>query len=228
MTGANDDYYRHTRREITPLLPPRPGRVLEVGCGGGDTLRWLKARQPEITTTGVEYNPAMKGALESNADFGFIGSITDILPRLGEFDTILCLDVLEHLHDSDQVLAGLVKRLSAGGSVIISLPNVAHVSVSLPLLFRRRFRYADAGILDRTHVRFFVEETIVEFVNRAGLTIDDGRLSGLQGGKWRLADRVSLGCFRHYLAKQYVFRAVRTTGAQPPIDWRPLAALPPV
>ncbi|MBZ5671576.1 MAG: hypothetical protein LAO04_17845, partial [Acidobacteriia bacterium] len=41
-----------------------------------------------------------------------------------------------------------------GGTVIVSVPNVAHLWVRLSLL-AGRFDYADRGILDRSHLRFF-------------------------------------------------------------------------
>jgi 2-polyprenyl-3-methyl-5-hydroxy-6-metoxy-1,4-benzoquinol methylase len=214
-------YYRHVRREITTLLPARMSKVLEVGCGGGDTLRWLKDRHPGVETTGVEYNPAMAEMLARNADHALIGSIDAVMPSLGAYDTILCLDVLEHLPDADSVLRSLVARLSPGGAFIISLPNISHLSVSLPLLLRRRFDYADAGLLDRTHLRFFVEASIVAMLNEAGLIIEDGGLSGMQGGRARLIDQLTLGALRHHLTKQYIFRA-RPGAIQPRIGWRRL------
>jgi 2-polyprenyl-3-methyl-5-hydroxy-6-metoxy-1,4-benzoquinol methylase len=216
---ADDVYYTHVRREIEALLPASLGKVLDVGCGAGETLRWLKQGRPDIETTGVEYNPQMRDVLSHNVDHAHIGAITEVMPSLGTYDTILCLDVLEHLLDSDSVLAGLAVKLNPGGAFIISLPNIAHYSVSLPLLLRRRFTYADAGILDRTHLRFFTEDTIVSFVNAAGLRIDRGSLSGLQGPRTRLLDRATGGLLKHHLAKQYIFRARRTEGPQEAINW---------
>jgi SAM-dependent methyltransferase len=214
-------YYRHVRREIASLLPATMTQVLEVGCGAGDTLRWLKESRPGLTTTGVEYNPEMRGPLTANADHTHIGPIEAVLPALGLYDTILCLDVLEHLSDADTILAALVGRLAPGGSIVISLPNISHVSVSLPLLLHRRFPYADAGLLDRTHLRFFAEHSIMDFVAKAGLVIEEGRLSGMQGGKARLANQFTLGLFRHHLTKQYIFRA-KLGSAQRPVDWQVL------
>jgi 2-polyprenyl-3-methyl-5-hydroxy-6-metoxy-1,4-benzoquinol methylase len=217
----DDTYYRHVRREIASLLPARMSRVLEVGCGAGDTLRWLKESRPDIDTTGVEYNAAMREPLARNADHAFIGSVDALLPMLGVYDTILCLDVLEHLSDSDSVLAALAGKLTPDGCIIISLPNISHVSVSLPLLLSRRFPYADAGLLDRTHLRFFAEHSILDFVAKAGLGVDEGRLSGMQGGKARLANRLTFGLFRHHLTKQYIFR-VRPGLRSGNVDWRVL------
>jgi hypothetical protein len=118
-------------------------------------------------------------------------------------------------------LAALASRLEPGGCIIVSLPNISHVSVSLPLLFRRSFPYADAGLLDRTHLRFFTESSILEFMAKAGLAIEEGGLSGMQGGRARLANRLTLGLFKHHLTKQYIFRARAGAGAGRP-HWRVL------
>lgn len=217
----NDSYYRHVRREIAPLLPARMERVLEVGCGAGDTLRWLKESRPGLFTTGVEYNPKMRTALENNVDEVWIGPIETVMPNLGTYDTILCLDVLEHLLDSDAALASLVSRLDPGGCIIISLPNISHLAVSVPLLLRRSFPYADAGLLDRTHLRFFTESSILGFVAKAGLFIEEGGLSGMQSRRWRHANQLTLGLFKHHMTKQYVFRARAGSGVGRP-SWRVL------
>jgi 2-polyprenyl-3-methyl-5-hydroxy-6-metoxy-1,4-benzoquinol methylase len=73
----------------------------------------------------------------------------------------LLLDVLEHLPDSATTLQKLSNLVATGGHTIVSVPNVAHLSVSVPLLLRRQFNDHDAGILDHTHLRFFVEDTEV-------------------------------------------------------------------
>lgn len=222
----SNGYFTHVRTEITPLLPKRFGTVLEIGCGSGATLRWLKGMNPALATTGVEYNAALSETLAANTDRHFIGPVEDHLDSLATYDLILCLDVLEHLNEPETVLSALVTHLAPAGRVIVSLPNVSHVSVSLPLLLRREFPYADAGILDRTHRRLFVERSAVELANTAGLHVVDGRLSGMQGGKAALLNRLTAGLFRHYLAKQYVFAAERGTGAQPPVIWRVLPKYP--
>ena len=199
-------YYHLVRREIEPLLPPDIKRVLDVGCGAGGTLRWIKDVAPGAETVGLELNPAVKDDLERNADVAVIGSIDDRLPEIGRFDLILLLDVLEHLPDPAATLRRLTSILRPEGSVIVSVPNIAHYSVILPLVLRRRFTYRDAGIMDRTHLRFFVEDTAVGLLGSAGLVVDKGLVSGLQGPRARLANRLTLGLMKHYLVKQYIMR----------------------
>jgi SAM-dependent methyltransferase len=86
------------------------------------------------------------------------------------FDQIVTLDVLEHLRFPGQLLTSLAKHLRPGGEFIISLPNVTHLDVRLALL-KGTFPYADDGLLDRTHLRFFDWVGVEELIGSAGLNI---------------------------------------------------------
>jgi hypothetical protein len=153
---------------------------------------------------GLKVNPSLLGELRENVDEALIVDLNIGIPDLGSPDLILCLEVLEHPVAPAEVLAGLTARLNRGGTVMVSLPNVAHLSVSLPLLLSGRFDYRDAGILDRTHLRFFVRDSAIALPNQAGLVARQGIRSGLTGSKARLADMVTLGLLRDRLTKQYI------------------------
>jgi len=197
-------YYQRVRREIRPLLPKTATHILDVGAGTGATLSWLKTIYPQAETTGVELNSALLPELKQSADLAIIGSIDECLSQLRTYDLILFLDVLEHVVDSIDTLRKVSKCLKPGGHVIVSVPNVAHFSVAVPLLFRRRFTYQDVGILDRTHLRFFVENTAIKLLNDANLNVTMGLISGLQGPRAKLLDRLTFGFLRHHLTKQYI------------------------
>ena len=218
------DYYHFVRREIQPLLPPNPLRILDVGAGAGSTVKWLKSLFPNAHTTGVELNRELYDELRENCDVAIIGDVGIALTRLATYDLIILLDVLEHLWDPLSTLQLLVSRLEHGGQVIVSLPNVSHFSVSIPLLLKRQFTYQDAGILDRTHRTFFVEDSAVKLLNDANLVVTKGLLSGLAGPKSKLIDRLSFGIFRHHLAKQYIMlgRLADPKVEQSKIQWKSL------
>jgi len=215
------DYYHHVRREIAPLLPSAASRILEVGAGAGGTLKWLKDTYPNAETTAVELNGALRDELQRNADVVLIGSIEETFPLLKKYDLILLLDVLAHLPDSTGTLQQLAKLLVPGGHVIVSVPNIAHFSVSVPLLLRRRFNYQDAGILDRTHLRFFVEDSAIKLLNDASLIVTSALSSGLQGPKARFLNFASLGLLQHHLTKQYIMLGTLSDGkaVQKKVQW---------
>lgn len=216
------DYYSLERREIESLLPATASRVLEVGCGAGGTLAWLKRdKYPAAHFVGVEGFESNREPLATVADEAIIADLNGGVPVSGKYDLILALDVLEHLVKPDEIASELAGLLSPTGVLIVSVPNIAHHSVVLPLLLKRRFEYADAGILDRTHLRFFVENTALALVKETGLQVTGKLMNGFAGRKTRLFDALTLGRLRHWLTKQYIIRGERAAPSST-LDWQPV------
>ena len=226
FAGSIDSYFAHARRDIEALLPDRAQRILEIGCSSGATLAWLKERWPDAETFGVDGYAPLEPFIRKRADHALIHDLESPLPELGTFDLILALDVLEHLRTPEPVLADLVRRLTPDGVCIVSVPNVATYQVAVPLLFRRQFRYTDAGTLDRTHLRWFTEESALGLMRDAGLRVTEGLMAGFDGRRRRLFNLMTFGLFRHHLATQYMMRGTRT-GPDGPVRWRQSCALPP-
>jgi len=217
----DDAYFRHVRRDIEPLLPKSALRILDVGAGVGATSAWLKSRYPGCTTIALEGNSAIEQELAKNVDEAFILDLNGRLPDINAPDLVLCLDVLEHLLHPLDVLRRVTSNMPDNGTVIVSLPNVAHASVSLPLLLQARFRYQDSGILDRTHLRFFDRTSALELMNQAGFIVRSGIRKGFDGPRTRLIDMITGHRIRDHLTKGYVVAGRReASGRQSPIDWR--------
>lgn len=221
-----DSYFAHARRDIEHLLPQQARRILEIGCSSGATLAWLKQRWPSAEAYGVDGYAPLEGIIRQRAGNALIHDLEQPLPDLGQFDLILALDVLEHLRSPEIVLADLAKRLTPDGICIVSVPNIAEYGVSVPLLFKRQFRYTDAGTLDRTHLRWFTEESAIDLMRSAGFHVSKGAISGFDGRSRRIFDALTFGLFRHYLAKQYIMRGDRTPG-DGGVRWQPTCKLPP-
>jgi O-antigen biosynthesis protein len=83
---------------------------------------------------------------------------------------VLFADVLEHLRDPGAVLRRVRPFLAEGGTVIASIPNVAHASVRLSLL-AGEFRYRAQGLLDDSHLRFFTRATIEDLFEENGYAV---------------------------------------------------------
>jgi 2-polyprenyl-3-methyl-5-hydroxy-6-metoxy-1,4-benzoquinol methylase len=217
----DDLYYKLVRQDIESLLPATATRILDVGSGVGGTSRWLKSRFPGASTIALEGNSNLLGELRQNVDEAHIVDLNGPLPDVGAPDLALFLDVLEHLLRPECVLARLTAKMPAHGAVIVSLPNVAHLSVSAPLFFRGTFEYDDAGILDRTHVRFFTRTSAVKLLNSAGFAVTKGLREGFNGPRSHILDRLTFGAWRDRITKRYVMAGTRLSPnlVQGPIEW---------
>lgn len=210
----NGQYYSHIRSEILPLLPQHCERVLEVGCGSGETLLWLKAQKPDCQWLGGVELFAQSGALaQPRLDWFCAGNIEqldlDIPP--GSLDVILCLDVLEHLIDPWRVIAKLHQLLKPEGHIIASIPNIRYYSASLDLVIRGNWNYQKEGILDSTHLRFFTKKTAIALMQSSGLKMDAIIGKGLEKGrKARWLNYLTLGTFRPFFEFQYLIRVKNT------------------
>ncbi len=168
---AKPEYHAFIRRDIAPLLPARAEDVLDVGCSQGGTLAWLQGSGVAGRTTGIEIDPAAARIARGRVDRLIEGDVDAALGTLdsASFDLVLCLDVLEHLVDPWRTAARLGRMIRPGGTLIVSVPNVRHHSVALPLLWSGRWQYEDEGILDRTHLRFFTRTGAAALLTGAGL-----------------------------------------------------------
>jgi SAM-dependent methyltransferase len=220
-----DWYYGFVRTDIAPLLPAHAERVLEVGCGAGGTLAALKASGHAGWIAGIELSPDAAARARPRLDVLHEGDVDTQLEHFaaGSIDLILCLDVLEHLVDPWATLKRLQALLRPGGQLIVSLPNIRHYSVLLPLLFKGRWRYETAGIMDRTHLRFFSRETAVDLLGQAGLALERERSTYAWGSWDRWKDAATLGLFRAFFSFQYLLCA-RKPGAPEEKDALPAPA----
>lgn len=101
-------------------------------------------------------------------------------------DCVIFADVLEHMVDPQRVLRRWRERMATGGTIVVSLPNIAHRSIVLGLL-KHRWDYAPEGILDATHLRFFTRETGIEMFESCGFRVHTVRRILDVGSSWLTA-----------------------------------------
>jgi len=211
-SDKSGDYFAHARKEIQPLLPPDCPHVLEIGCGSGATLGWLRQAHKAVRTVGVEIAEEAACRARSFADeVHCLDFERHELPGgTQKFDLVLCLDVLEHMVDPWSVVARLATRyIEVGGTLLVSLPNVRHYSVVLPLLFGGRWEYEDAGLLDRTHLRFFTKVSAKALLSHPQFGPVSCTATGFDGWSLkRIFNAVTLGIFQELITYQY-FLSVR-------------------
>lgn len=157
---------------VVQRLVGKSDHVLELGSGNGHFAAELKketARQ--ITGVSPVEQPERRDVFENFvcANLDDVDLIRRTLSGQ-RFDTVLLMDVLEHTNQPQHLLEACHEWIGAGGAVIVSVPNIAHIYVRLMLLFGR-FNYSSRGILDRTHLRFFTRKTARQLAKDCGFRI---------------------------------------------------------
>jgi 2-polyprenyl-3-methyl-5-hydroxy-6-metoxy-1,4-benzoquinol methylase len=232
-TGQHDDPREKIyQAEVTPdnqnsthaffLQCILPGSaVLDVGCAGGYLGVALK-RSRQCDVHGFEYSPASVDLARKTGAYREVRQVDldtlgdNAYPEyFGQFDAIVFGDILEHLYNPEDALRKLLAYLKPGGSLLISLPNVAHASIVANLL-RGDFSYTRVGLLDNTHIRFFTRNSIPVFLARNRLVVREYRYTVVPAQGFQpenpyphLPAAVTTSLFNepHSFVCQYVIRA---------------------
>ncbi len=177
------DYHTDDPDEVAGILQalmPEDVRVLDVGCGTG-SVAVIANRNKRNSVLGIEPDAARaKVAASRGIDTTCDYLDPQFIAEKGPFDVIVFSDVLEHLASPDEMLDLAATALKPGGIMLVSVPNVAHWSIRLKLLFGR-FDYTDFGLCDSTHLRWFTRKTIQALVAAHGFEILDTRYTAGTG-----------------------------------------------
>lgn len=138
-------------------LTGRNKDVLDVGCGSGSVAQRLVANGCRVTGIEKDAESAAKARRFCDDVLQLDLDQIDSLQINRRFDVIVCGDVLEHLRDPPRVLLRLLNFLKADGHLVLSVPNVAHVSIRLKPLMSgaavyRKGRHPEASGRDERHV----------------------------------------------------------------------------
>lgn len=161
-----------------------PGKiVLDVGCSQG----YLKRLVGSGTFWGIDHNTRdLELAKKTGYQHTFKMDLNyyRTFKSKQKFDYVVMADILEHLNSPNHVLNYFVRSyLKTDGRLIVSLPNVAHISIRLGLLFGI-FDYTESGILDRTHLHLFTLKNARELLKNCGLKIIKEKFSSNHFGRF--------------------------------------------
>lgn len=143
-------FWQRIRVVIRELERADAGKVLDFGCGAGVLLPVLLGMKAEVSACDLELSYASRLARERGwRDIDWrtgLDSLKELAPAT--FDTIICLDVLEHVDSLPEVVAEFVRLLKPDGRLIVSGPTES-------ILYRAGRRLA--GFSGHYHVRNIYE-----------------------------------------------------------------------
>lgn len=186
----------HARRERAGL-PLRS--VLDVGCGNGAYLAWLRAHAPEARRHGIELDPGRSAEARAADPEATIheGDALACLDALGDgFDLVTLWDVFEHVHAPGRLLDALASKLAPGGWIFL---QTIHEHSAVPAVGRWLHALSGGRLTgpvrrthDAHHLSFFTLDALDALVEKAGLATRErwwGRLARdrMDGPAWLTA-----------------------------------------
>lgn len=182
------NYFQNTRSEMHRFIP-EVSEVLELGCGEGRFMAGLRRLRPHVRlAVGIEPHDLSAKAAATVFDEVLSMPVEQAMSLLigRQFDAVLANDVLEHLVDPWAVLRSLRTVLRPNGVLVASIPNIRHWPTLNALLLNGMWEYADSGVLDRTHLRFFTRSSLYNLFEQTGFRLEG--CEGINGGKlpWKI------------------------------------------
>lgn len=222
MDSERVSSYTGNRSDILECIPLSSMTILDVGCSNGALGEELRKQVPDRRVLGIEFDSDFCAEASKRlnsviqADMNHFEWIDHYEPEL--FDCMIFADVLEHLNDPWQVLRSSVNALAPDGLVVISLPNIRHISALYSIFVKGSFPRLNRGIFDSTHLRWFTLADSIDLCKQAELqvvkVVSRPRIVDTPGGRVNtFVDKhsliTSLPLIREFTAYQYILLAKR-------------------
>lgn len=178
ILGTPDTHTRlrnaYVLNQIERLNLPPQSRVLDAGCGRAVSLFWLARRHPDWRLTGVELDPVLAKSARRAVKRGHWSNIAIIegniqdLDEESDYDLVISIDMMEHIHDDVGLLRRFQQALKPGGYLVLHVPR------------RRQEQWRWLSVFSRhevhDHVRNeYTAEELCQRVEAAGFRIVDLR-----------------------------------------------------
>jgi SAM-dependent methyltransferase len=157
------DYYKWLASRMRPYIR---GKVLEIGAGIGTFAEWGKESATEYHVSDLD--PRLAAKLANRFDQVFCWDVFTPFPNDDLYDTIIILNVVEHLENDQEALHCIHKRLKGGGHLVLMVPAMQFLFGSLDSAFGHYRRYTKSSISRLIeNAGFSMRKT--EYVNVVGM-----------------------------------------------------------
>jgi len=161
--------------DLLTLIPVESKKIIEIGSSSGALAREFKHISPNSDWVGVEvdasYSELSKRYCDKSLALDIESASENFWKEFSDRDCWIFGDVLEHLKDPWVILKNVRKIIPKNGVIVACIPNMQHWSM-IARLGIGDLRYEDFGLLDKTHLRWFTRQTIIEMFDQSGFKID--------------------------------------------------------
>lgn len=173
QTPAHDQY----NPVLLGMMRPDFNYVVEVGASKGVLAKVYRDINPRCHYVGIEIEPTYAQAGSQYCTEMITANVEHLsdeqFAHLSQADCWLFPDVLEHLYDPWALLKKIKQNAQKNIEIIACIPNSQNWRVQATWCLGE-LQYYDKGFFDRTHIRFFTRQTIVELFESSGYGIIEG------------------------------------------------------
>ena len=171
MVSPASNKLRFDLKVIASWIEPG-SRVLDLGCGHGDLLAWLKEHK-QVRGTGIEQDKEKAAACIGRGLSVLQGDLRDEVEDYPDdsFDVVILSQTLQQVYQPDILLKSLAR---IGRQVIVSFPNFSHYRIRLQLLFggqAPKSRELPFSWYDTPNIRVITLADFRKFAREVGYTI---------------------------------------------------------
>lgn len=164
---------------IDRMLAHRSGQLLDVGCGRGSAAAYFA--ECGFTVTAIDLSPL---AVEwtRRQHHAIRTAVVDLETDevTGEYDIVLCLEVLQQVREPVPVLRKLVNSLAPDGELYLSLPNEFHLARRLNILRG----HVDFGGIEDSHVKLYTVAEHRRLIAACNLDIVETKVQSVIPPRW--------------------------------------------
>jgi 2-polyprenyl-3-methyl-5-hydroxy-6-metoxy-1,4-benzoquinol methylase len=163
--------------DLLKFIPADARRIIEIGCSAGALAREFKKAAPEADYLGVEIDPAYAELARRHCDRVLVLNLEQadnaFWHSAADRDCWIFGDVLEHFQDPWTILRRIRAVIPTNGSIVACVPNMQHWSMQVRLNIGA-LNYEASGLMDRTHLRWFTRQTLIQLFADTGFTFTAG------------------------------------------------------
>lgn len=194
-------------------------RVLELGAGIGNLTQKLSPRRRMYFATDIddEHLARLRTRFQNRPSLSVrrcdLSVPEDFTPFVGRFDTVICLNVVEHVENDQLALANIASALQEGGRAIVLVPQGQSIFGTLDRVLGHYRRYSEAELRSKMEGTGLHVEKVIRF-NR--VTRPAWFLSG------RILKRTTFGRFQLWVFDHLVWlwRRIDTW-----LPWQPISLI---
>jgi len=194
ILDALSDTHRFNAWMADTVKPYVGAKVLEVGAGIGNMTRHLSHGRRRYTATDLDaehlarLQVRFRGRPNLSTGHVDLAESKDFSELRGQFDTVICLNVLEHVGDAMAGLRNIYSALEPGGRAIILVPQGQEIYGTLDEVLGHFKRYSEEDLRARMEEAGFHMERVLHFnhVTRPGWYVNGRILKRTSFGRVQL------------------------------------------